>query len=130
MLSCGTHHRANKGTKDVLEGTQLGDGYMRRPKVTHNPSLAIDQTYPKHEEHVFYLYDIFKNLTLSPPKVSVRNPDKRTGKVYSSMLFITRALPCLIPYFELFYVPSANGGHIKTVPKNIHEFLTAQGLAQ
>lgn len=114
----------------MLVGTILGDGYMRRVKVTHNPSLAIDQTYPKHEEHVMYLYEIFKNITLSAPKVSVRSPDKRTGKVYSSMRFRTQALPCLIPYFELFYIPTASGGFVKTVPNNIHEFLTAQGLAQ
>lgn len=103
---------------------------MHRKKVTHNPSLTIDQTYPKHEKHVLYLYEVFKNLTLSPPKVSVRSPDKRTGKIYSTIRFRTRSLPCLISYFEMFYVPTMTGNYVKSIPKNISEFLTPRALAQ
>lgn len=66
-----------KVQKETLIGTLLGDGHMRRKKATHNPNLAIDQTYPKHKNHVLYLYKVFKNLTLSSPKVSVRSPDKQ-----------------------------------------------------
>jgi hypothetical protein len=119
----------NQIQKEVLIGNILGDGYIKRIKFTHNPVLTIEQAFPKHEEHVNYLYTIYKNLTLSGPKIIYRKPDKRTGKIYNAIRFRTRALPCLIPIFELFYIPQEHGSYRKTIPENIHEYLTARGLA-
>lgn len=50
--------------------------------------------------------------------------DQRTGKVYSAIYFRTYALPCLTPFYELFYVAGK-----KVVPLNIGELLTVQSLA-
>lgn len=111
--------------KESLIGNILGDGYMRRKKITHNPDLTIDQTYPKRTDYVHHLYDIYCNLTLKGPKIVHRKPDKRTEKVYSTIRFRTRALPCLVPIYEMFY----NENSRKVIPTNIHEYLTARSLA-
>lgn len=128
----------------------LGDACLERNKPTHNARLRFDQTYPDHKEYIEFLYSIFSNLTGSKPKIHIRKPDIRTGVVYSSIAFKTRALPCITPYFDMFYNPtmltkfninshcSKNKGegakmervkNIKIVPKNIGEFLTARALA-
>lgn len=103
---------------------------MRRKKITHNPDLTIDQRYPKHLEYVLHLYEIYKSLTLKEPKIIARKPDKRTNKIYSTIRFRTRALPCLVMYFDIFYKISAEGKYKKVIPHDIHKYLTSRGLAQ
>lgn len=63
-------------------------------------------------------------MTSSSPKIVIRKPDKRTGKIHRSISFKTAHMPCLNYYYDLFY-----DNNIKVVPKNIHELLTARGLA-
>jgi LAGLIDADG DNA endonuclease family len=62
--------------KDVLVGTLLGDASLERDKPTHNPRVRFDQTFPEHEEYLISLYEIFQNLTGTPPKIQGRKPDK------------------------------------------------------
>ena len=109
---------------EVLVGTLLGDASLERAKPTHNTRLRFDQTYPDHVSYINELYNIFKNLTRTGPRVHIRKPDKRTGKVYSTIAFKTLSLPCLNPFQELFY---KNGK--KVVPLNIAELLTPISLA-
>lgn len=111
--------------KETLIGNILGDGYIERRKSTYNPRLSINQTYPKRLDYVNHLYEIYANLVLQNPKIFVRKPDVRTGKVYSSICFRTRALPCLVPIYEIFYTENRK----KVIPKNIGELLTARSLA-
>jgi len=59
-----------------------------------------------------------------PPKITNRKEDKRTGKVYNSLIFKTRMLPCFNYLWDLFY-----DNKIKKVPLNIGELLTEVGLA-
>jgi hypothetical protein len=110
--------------KEVLVGTILGDASLERAKPTHNTRLRFDQTYPDHAPYLNELYNIFKILTGTGPKVHVRKPDKRTGKLYSTIAFKTLSQPSLNQFQELFY---KNG--IKRVPINIAELLTPIGLA-
>lgn len=110
--------------KEVLVGTLLGDASLERAKPTHNTRLRFDQTYPDHAPYLNELYNIFKDLTGTGPRVHVRKPDKRTGKVYSTIAFKTLRHPSLNQFQELFY---KNG--IKRVPINIAELLTPIGLA-
>lgn len=110
--------------KEIIVGVILGDAYVIRVKPTHNARVRFDQSYPEHEKYLIHLYDNFSNLTLSEPKVIPRKPDKRTGKVYSTIRFTTRNLSCLNTFHDLFYKTG-----VKQVPNNISEILTAQGLA-
>jgi hypothetical protein len=102
----------------------LGDGCLERQKFTHNTRLRLEQAYPKNEKYLLSLFNLFKSLTISQPKVITRKPDKRTNKIYKSIAFKMSAMFCLNKYHELFY---KNG--VKFVPDNIHELLTARGLA-
>ena len=61
---------------------------------------------------------------LSPPKTTHRKPDKRTGKIYNSLIFKTRMLPCFNYLGDLFYIDK-----VKTIPSNIGDLLTEVGLA-
>ena len=112
--------------KETLIGNILGDGYIERRKNTYNPTLTIEQTYPKRADYVNHLYEIYANLVLQrEPKIVVRKPDVRTGKVYSSIRFSTRSLPCLIPIYEIFYTENRK----RRLPNNIGELITARSLA-
>lgn len=104
---------------------------MHRSSPTANSVLRIEQTYPKHEEYLFHLHTLFMTLLKqdSQPKIFDRKPDKRTGKVYSTIRFHTRHLPCLNEFFELFYISNGMGGYTKTVPKTISKYITAISLA-
>lgn len=126
--------------KEVLVWTLLGDASLERAKPTHNTpprterSVRFDQSYPEHESYLQSIYTIFQNLTgpKGTPKIHSRKADTayaRTGKVYSSIAFKTRALDSLNYYHDIFYMFNTNGKRHKVVPKNIQELLTAQSLA-
>ena len=61
---------------------------------------------------------------LSPPKSTNRKPDKRTGKIYNSLIFKTRMLPCFNYLWDLFYIDK-----VKIIPSNIGLLLTEVALA-
>lgn len=117
--------------KDIIVGTLLGDASLERNKPTHNTRLRFDQTFPKHAAYLQSIYSVFQNLTgtLGTPKIYTRKPDKRTGKVYSSIAFKTRALKSLNYYNDLFYTYDNNGKRRKVVPTTIQELLTNRALA-
>jgi hypothetical protein len=67
---------------------------------------------------------LFKNYCLSTPQIIDLLVDKRTGKVYSYVVFRTLSLPCLNDLYEVFY-PMGK----KRIPLNIRSLLTPLGLA-
>jgi hypothetical protein len=77
-----------------------------------------------HKEYLLGLYEQFKDLCPAGPKVHNSQPDKRTGKVYSTIRFYTYSLPCFNQLYNLFYLDGR-----KLVPQNIAELLTLRGLA-
>jgi hypothetical protein len=60
---------------------------------------------------------------MAVPKISNMLPDKRTGKIYTRVQFHTRALPCFVELYNLFY-PEGK----KIIPLNIGDLLTPSGL--
>jgi hypothetical protein len=117
-------YNLTKEQKEAIVGIILGDGYLERRKTTHNTRLRIEQAYPEKESYLYSLFELFKSLTSSNPRILERKADKRTGKIYKSLYFTTLRMSCLNYYYELFYA-----NYIKKVPINIHELLTAKGLA-
>jgi len=109
--------------KDILVGLSLGDLHFQKTKSAVNPTLCFIQGCV-HKEYLDHLYEKFKELCPSGPKIQNPKPDTRTGKVYSVIYFRTSALPCFIELYNLFY----HGGE-KVVPLNIGELLTPLGLA-
>lgn len=110
--------------KQALIGLTLGDVSLEKATSNSNIRLRFDQSSSIHSDYVFFLYQLFKDYTLSPPKSTNRKPDKRTGKIYNSLIFKTRMLPCFNYLWELFYRE-----RVKTIPNNIGELLTEVGLA-
>lgn len=102
----------------------LGDGRLDRLKLSYNTSLSLEQSNPEKEKYLLSLFNLYKPMVTGFPKIICRKPDKRTGKIYKSIRFRTSAFNCLNEYHDLFYKNNK-----KIVPKNIHELLTARGLA-
>ena len=103
--------------KDILIGLLLGDLYIHKQKTSVNTRLEFTQGVV-HKEYVQHLYELFNIYCGMVPKITSRSPDKRTGKVYSSVLFKTFALPCFNDLYELFY-PMGK----KIVPLNIGDLI-------
>jgi len=107
--------------KEILVGLLLGDYYTCKQAV--NVHLQFKQGVT-HKGYLFYLYELFQNYCLSAPKIFDLLPHKRTGKVYSYVLFRTLSLPCFNELYDLFYHEGK-----KDVPLNIAELLTPLALA-
>jgi hypothetical protein len=116
--------KLNIEQKEALIGIMLGDGYLERNKSTHNARLHLEQSYPEKEDYLLSLFELYKPLVTNYPKIIIRKPDIRTGKIYKSIAFKTSAFNCFNEYHDLFYE-----NKIKIVPKNIQKLLTARGLA-
>ena len=110
--------------KEALIGIMLGDGFIERRKPRWIARLCIEQAYPEKKDYMFSLFELYKPLITNEPKIITRKADKRTNKIYKSLAFKTISLNCLNEYHNLFYK-----NKIKLVPDNIHELLTARGLA-
>jgi hypothetical protein len=109
--------------RDVLVGLLLGDLCAQKRSVNGNTNLHFEQGF-LHKDYIFHLYCLFKDYCSSDPKITDRQPDKRTGKVYTRIQFVTYSLPCFNEIYLLFY-PYGK----KLVPSNIGEYLTPIGLA-
>lgn len=109
--------------KSILIGLSLGDLCVEKQKGGANARLRFEQS-TAHEGYLLHLYNLFQGFCMQTPKSYVRQPDKRTGKIYSRILFHTYSLPCFNYYHNLFY-PAG----IKLVPSDIYDLLTPLGLA-
>jgi hypothetical protein len=77
-----------------------------------------------HTDYLLELYQEFSEFCPKAPTTYNPKPDKRTGRVYSTIRFTTYSLPCFNELYKLFYL---NG--VKIVPANIGKLLTPLGLA-
>jgi len=111
--------RLSKYIKQALIGLFLGDLHGIKNKPNHNTRLSFDQSKEKHSEYLIFLYQIFKEFVGTTPKSTKRKPDKRTGKIYDSLIFKTLSFPCFNEFMDLFYL---NGK--KIVPLDIEKYMT------
>jgi len=109
--------------KQILVGLLLGDLYAQKRRKTGNTVFRFEQG-TVHEDYLNYLYELFKSYCPSVPKISVRQPNKVTGKIYSRIYFLTYTLPCFNDLYLTFY-PAGK----KVIPANIADLLTPLGLA-
>ena len=109
--------------KQILVGLIIGDLFIQKQTLNRNPILFFEQGLV-HSDYLFHLYELFNSYCSSAPKTNNRLPDRRTGKIYSSIYFRTYSLPCFNELYHLFY--TAEG---KRVPANIGELLTPLSLA-
>lgn len=90
--------------KQVILGSILGDGYMRKKTNAH---LQITHSY-KQKEYVDWKYEILTDLVLTKPS-SYRGNADRIG-----YRFFTKSIPELTKFYDIFYK-----GKEKIVPKGI-----------
>ncbi|KAG0122975.1 homing endonuclease, partial [Tuber indicum] len=109
--------------KEILIGLFLGDLHALKRSVNGNTYLNFEQGLI-HKDYIYHLYDLFKSYCGSEPKISNRLPDKRTGKIYTRIVFLTYSLPCFNEIYLSFYLKGK-----KIIPLNIGELLTPTGLA-
>lgn len=110
--------------EEILVGLILGDLCLsRRSKITLSVRALFKQGMI-HEDYLMHLYELFKTFGSQVPKTTSLAPDKRTGKIYSSISFNTYSLPCFYKLYSLFYLEGK-----KIVPSNIEDLLTPLGLA-
>jgi hypothetical protein len=109
--------------KSILVGLYLGDLHARKLKGSVNPRLEFEQG-TIHEDYLLHLYELFKDFCPSSPQIRNLLPHPKTGKVYSTIRFNTRALPCFKEFYDLFYPRG-----VKIIPANIGELFTPLSLA-
>lgn len=110
--------------RQALIGLTLGDISLEKATRNSNVRLRFYQSISIHSEYLYFLYELFKVYTFTPPKSTNRKPDTRTGKIYNSLIFKTRMLPCFNYLWDLFYIDK-----VKTIPSNIGDLLTEVALA-
>jgi len=79
--------------KQVILGSILGDGYMRKKTNAH---LQITHSY-KQKDYVDWKYKILKNFVSSVPK----KYDGNAGRV--GYRFFTNSIPELTTFYDIFY---------------------------
>jgi len=109
--------------KSILVGLLLGDLCAQKRTIKGNTCLHFEQGLV-HKDYIYHLYELFEPYCRSVPKTTNRLPDKRTGKIYSSVKFNTYSLPCFNEFYNLFY-PEGN----KIIPKNMWDLMTPLSLA-
>lgn len=110
--------------KEILVGLILGDLCLnKRSEFTLSVRAQFEQGII-HKDYLMHLYELFKTFGSQVPTTINRSPDKRTGKIYSSISFKTYSLPCFYELYSLFYLKGK-----KIVPSNIGDLLTPSGLA-
>lgn len=108
---------------EVLVGILLGDASLQTESNGKTYRLRISQS-EKHKDYVFHLYEIFKNLTTSPPTLYVFTDSRNLSKKYSRWSFSTTQQSCFRFYGQQFY-----GEGKKKLPKLIHRWLTPMAIA-
>jgi len=118
----------SKDLQEILIGLLLGGVCAQGSQkgVTKGRTCLFFEQSINNKDYIFHLFELFKHHSRSEPKVSERIADKRSGKIYTRVLFATISLSCFNVLYHTFY-PKGMGK--KIVPWNIEELLTPMGLA-
>lgn len=111
---------------EILVGILLGDASLQTESNGRTYRLRISQS-EEHKDYLFHLYDIFQNLTTSPPvRYEFCEPRKTDtpGKKYFRWSFSTTQQACFRFYGHQFY-----NGNKKKVPRLIHKWLQPRSIA-
>lgn len=109
--------------EQVIIGNILGDAWMERKSKTSNARLRYQQTSPKHDGRLYYVWKFYA-MWCSGFATLITRLDKRSDTTRYVLMFSTRAMPFFTFYYNLFYVDG-----VKTIPSDIAHYLTAVSLA-
>ena len=109
--------------REVLVGILLGDANLQTESNGRTYRLRVTQA-EQNKDYLFALYELFKPLVNTPPKLYVYRPDKRTNNSSRRWTFATTQHGCFRFYGKQFYVDGK-----KRVPPIIDKWLTPRSLA-
>ena len=110
--------------REVLVGILLGDASLRTDTGGRRYRLQVSQS-EQHKQYVFHLYDIYKNLTTSPPTRLSFSDSRNPNKTYVRWTFSTTQQACFRFYGQQFY--NKNGK--KKCPRLIEKMLSPRSIA-
>jgi hypothetical protein len=87
--------------QEILVGSLLGDGALARRKENINARYHVRMGLI-HETEIMYLYEIFKDMCQTAPKITTTF-NLKTNKEYKVISFMTLSYPCLNYYRDIFY---------------------------
>lgn len=119
--------------EQMLVGVLLSDGTLVKKYVNGGSYLQLAQSiihlpYLAHVHSLFVAANWCNTLVLIPKIAKVKGKGG-TIKEYTYYSFTTKSLAVLNSVFFQWYTKNEAGRNIKHVPYNIHETLTAVGLA-
>lgn len=62
--------------KNLIVGTMLGDATMESNAASTKARIRYQQTYPKHQSYILFLYNLLKNLVNTSPRIIARKPSQ------------------------------------------------------
>ena len=92
-----TVERLTQFQKSVIEGSILGDGYLRIVQGRMDAFLEINHSY-NAKDYVDWKYSVLRNIVKSPPKMRKGNGARLAYR------FFTRQHPQITELFRKFYV--------------------------
>lgn len=105
----------------VIVGLLLSDGWLSYASANNKyPRFGFEQAFSQ-SSYVWWVFGIFSHYCYSLPRFKTKN---RNNIQTSSVTFATRSMPCLVEFFNDFYL---NGK--KVVPENIYHRLAPVSLA-
>ena len=105
----------------AIVGLLLSDGWLSYSSdKSKHPRFGFEQAFSQ-SSYVWSVFGIFSHYCYSLPRYKTKN---RNNRQTSSVAFATRSMPCLVEFFNGFYL---NGK--KVVPENIYNILAPVSLA-
>lgn len=117
------HVKLTKIQSEILVGILLGDACLQTESKGKTYRLRISQS-ENHKDYLFHLYNVFENLTLSPPVRYQFTDNRNPKKKYFRWSFATTQQICFRFYGQQFYQNNK-----KVVPKLIHKWLKPISIA-
>lgn len=111
-----------KKQKSVLIGSLLGDGTLRVSSKAVNANFKVEHGL-KQKEYVYWKYSIFKEWSLTPPKISYRY--KEDGSKYEKSWWFRTVRHSEITIYRRIFYPQDK----KIIPENIGSLLDTLALA-
>lgn len=112
--------KLNKVQREILIGILLGDAHLETQNNGRTYRLKVEHSL-KQRFYLEYLYEIFKEWCLSPPREKIKHLKQ---KIYINLAFTTVSHRSFRFYAHQFYKKGK-----KNVPKLIHRWLTPRVLA-
>jgi hypothetical protein len=103
--------------ENVLVGSMLGDGCLRKRKENWNASLTI-QRAQKDLDYLKWEAKVFENFLTETGIKCADRFDKRNQKIYQTCWFTSAAKSVLNPFEKCWY-ESKNGSRKKVVPNDL-----------